>query len=227
MTKTKEELLAEHDTAVAEARIQYDRVVIPARERYKTAEQQARVMLEEATRYVAEQYKKITDISEDEYRARLADLKSQYNQVATPARTQRDDAVKRAGEVYSEAVGKLWKGPDYGSQKYHDPIHIKLFGYENVTSTTNEPDRPTNPIKETQIEIPTSTGNAMNCHFCGGSEARTKAGLNKVKYRLKLPNATFWARLFRRDWKYACQDCADYMAHLWGPVTMKQLEEKL
>jgi Asp-tRNA(Asn)/Glu-tRNA(Gln) amidotransferase C subunit len=185
--------------------------VKPAQEKLKTTEQQARTVLEETIKPITEQYQKITDSAEDAYRMMLASMKSQYNAIEMPARARRDEAIEIARNKYIKAVSKLWKGPDYGSQKYHDPLYPELFGFGD--KSTNEPVQPEQERDQRSAEERFN----HNCFFCGAKDMmKLPDYLFRVAYKLKDPSAGLLSKLFGRDWKYSCYHCANTKAFLWG-----------
>jgi len=121
------------------------------------------------------------------------------------------------GKVAQTPSGIIYLESDV-VQQYQKVIDAAEDAYrkvrENAMSDYYKIEKPAKAEKFVAIRL-------ANSHFCGNSEVRTGAGLNKVKYRLKHPNAGFWSTLLGRNWKYACQDCADYIVRLWGHAEMK------
>jgi len=234
--KTKEELGGELHRAITEAKAQYDSVVKPVQEAYRAVEQKARIILEQTTKlyaaatpmmydtreqyendYGREQYQSIIDAAEDAYKKVVANAMSDYCKIEKPAKAEKDAAMRLASQQYDKAVKEL--------RRVNDWFAFRRTYQRSLRPDTHEEIKAKKAAPECNIDIactgPQSTVTRLKCHFCGDSKARTEAGLNRVKYRLKHPGAGFWSTLLGRNWKYACQDCADYMVDLWGHVEMK------
>jgi len=249
--KTKEELGEELNRAITEAKAQYNSTVKPAQEKTKLKEQQARILLEQTTKLYekssqiigfnetkspitgkvaqtpseiiylesdeVQQYQSIIDAAEDAYRKVRENTMSDYYKIEKPAKAEKDVAIRLANQHYDEALKELRKVDDWFEYRRTYQRSLRLDTHEEIKAMKAAP--------ECSVDIactgPQSTLTRLKCHFCGDSKARTEAGLNQVKYRLKHPGAGFWSTLLGRNWKYACQDCVDYMIHLWGNVEMK------
>ncbi len=75
------------------------------------------------------------------------------------------------------------------------------------------------------MNIPKNAG--IKCDFCGKNKERTEAGLNKVKYKFKHPNAGPLTLLSSRGMVYGCHDCTNYMIHLWGCIKPEMVDESV
>jgi len=237
--KTKEELEEDLNCSIIEAKAQYDNVVKPTQEAYRAAERKVREILETNnslmytatpmmydTReqyendYERAQYQKVIDAAEDAYRKVVKNAMSDYYKIEKLAKAEKDAAIRLANKQYDEALKELRKVDDWFAFRRTYQRSLRLGMHEEIKAKA----------PEGSVDIactgPQSTVTRLKCHFCGDSKVRTEAGLNKVKYRLKHPNAGFWSTLLGRNWKYACQDCADYIVHLWGHAEMKPVEGK-
>jgi len=158
------------------------------------------------------------EATKDTYGKTIKNAMSDYYKIEKPAKAERDVAIRLANQHYDEALKELRKVDDWFEYRRTYQRSLRPDTHEEIKAMKAAP--------ECSVDIactgrPQSTVTRLKCHFCGDSKARTEAGLNQVKYRLKHPGAGFWSTLLGRNWKYACQDCVDYMIHLWGNVEMK------
>jgi hypothetical protein len=155
------------------------------------------------------------DIANDAFKKTLSNAMLEYMAIEKPANAILRHQVELAYKQYDDAVKDLEKVDEWFRfrRTYQQGLRSKT-----MASTCNAP--------VSSMEIITNP-QKLKCHFCGDSEARTKAGLNKVRYRLKHPGVGFWSRLFGRDWKYACHDCTNYMIHIWGSLKYEVVDSSV
>jgi len=224
--KTKEELGEELNRAITEAKAQYNSTVKPAQEKYKLKEQQARILLEQTTKL----YEKSQIIGFNETKSPITGKVAQTPSEIIYLESDEVQQYKTAIDAAEDAYRKIRENAMSDYYKIEKPAKAKKYVAIRIADKQYN-----DAIKELRNDIgmspscrsitSQSTVTRLKCHFCGDSKARTEAGLNKVKYRLKHPGAGFWSRLFGRDWKYVCQDCADYMGDMWGNVEMKLVDK--
>jgi len=188
--------------------------------------------------YERDQYQKVIDADEDAYRKIVKNAMSDFLldripfiifcsskgiliRIEKPAKAEKDAAIRLANKQYDEALEELRKVDDWFEYRRTYQRSLRPISRTELEPCTHEE---TKIIKKVVKRI--EGKDKLKCHFCGNSKARTEAGLNKVKYRLKHPGAGFWSTLLGRNWKYACQDCADYIVHMWGHAEMKPVEGK-
>ncbi len=159
-----------------------------------------------------EQYQKAIKAFEELYDFTVAIAMQAYKRIEKPAKQQLDVELSCARQKYYEAIKELRKVDDWFEfrRTYQRSLRVEKVQHEPCAIHT----------AKKQVDVSRKQSDAkdkLKCYFCGNSEARTKAGLNRVKYRLMLPNASFWSRLFGRDnWVSACHDCTNYMIYLRG-----------
>jgi len=160
-----------------------------------------------------EQCQKAIKAFEELYDFTVAIAMQAYKRIEKPAKQQLDAAERLARQQYYESIKEL--------RKVNEWFEFRRT-YQRSLRITKVPEPcTTHEVARKQIDVSrkqSDTKDKLKCYFCGDSEARTKAGLNRVKYKFKHPNASFWNRLLGRDWIYACHDCINYMIHLWGPI---------
>lgn len=257
--KTEDDLWEERNIARANAKARYDNVVKPAQESYKIAEQKARIILEQVTKplwdnypkeifskpdsfvrngetYVEgvafpgmpdndseiKQYQKVIDAAEDAYRKVIANAMLEYTTIENPAKAEMNAAIRLAQQQYNNAINELRKVDDWFAFRRTYQRSLRPTPKTELQPCTHEEIKAMKKIAKQVDEK-----DKLKCHFCGDSKARTEAGLNKVKYKLKHPGAGFWSTLLGRNWKYACQDCVSYMMHLWGPIKVEVIDKSV
>ncbi|MFH0903611.1 MAG: hypothetical protein V1854_00275 [Methanobacteriota archaeon] len=255
--KTEIELAEDLSKAIADARARYASIVKPAQEKFKDVERQARITLEENTKplydnypkevynpksyidagdYVEgkafprtpdnyseiEQCQKAITAFEELYDFTVAIAEQAYKRIEKPAKQQLDVDERLARQQYYESIKELRKVDEWFEFRRT---------YQRSLRVTKVPEPcTTHEVPRKQIDVSrkqSDTKDKLKCDFCGDSEARTKAGLNRVMVRMKHPNAGFWNRLLGRDMVYACHDCINYMISLWGPIEVVTIDKNV